>query len=285
MPFPNDKSNILVEQPTYYGMIKSLELTRVPALGIERSLDGINLGELEKLFKYGNVKFFYTIPRFHNPTGTSYNRQEKEAIVKMAEKYNVYIVEDDIAADLDLDQKNDPIFSYDTSSKVIYLKSYSKILMPGLRVAALILPELMINTFLDYKKWTDMNSPILSQGALEIYIKNGMFDMHIKKVIKLYADRMACLKDTLSALVTPKMKWNVPESGYFSCLYAENNLQYNKIVSSLREKNIELLDTSQCFLKEYKNNNYFRISISKTDEDKIREGIPIVINTISKYLT
>ena len=65
----------------------------------------------------------------------------------MAEKYDVYIVEDDIAADLDMDKKNDPMFSYDTSSKVIYLKSYSKILMPGLRVAALILPKLLINTF------------------------------------------------------------------------------------------------------------------------------------------
>ena len=108
MPFPNGKSNILVEQPTYYGMIKSLELNNISALGIERGLNGINLDELENMFKYGNIKFFYTIPRFHNPTGNSYNRQEKESIVKMAERYNVYIVEDDIVADLDADKKNDP---------------------------------------------------------------------------------------------------------------------------------------------------------------------------------
>lgn len=285
MPFPNEKSNVLVEQPTYYGMIKSLELNNVPALGIERGLNGINLDELEKMFKYGNVKFFYTIPRFHNPTGNSYSRQEKEAIVKMAEKYNVYIVEDDIVADLDLDRKNDPMFSYDTSSKIIYLKSYSKILMPGLRVAALVIPKLLVNTFLDYKKWTDMNSPILSQGALEIYLKSGMFDIHKKEVTKLYSDRMTCLKDTLSTLITPKIKWNVPQSGYFACIYVENNLQYNKILSSLKNRNIELLDTSECFLREYKNNNYFRISISRANENKIRKGIPIVINTLKKYLT
>lgn len=285
MPFPTEKSNVLVEQPTYYGMIKSLELNNVPALGIERGLNGINLDELEKMFKYGNIKFFYTIPRFHNPTGTSFSRQEKEAIVKMAEKYNVYIVEDDIAVDLDLDRKNDPLFSYDTSSKVIYLKSYSKILMPGLRVAALVLPKLLINTFLDYKKWTDMNSPILSQGALEIYLKNGMFDIHKKEVTKLYSDRMICLKGIISSLSNNKIKWNVPKSGYFACIYAENNLLYNKIVSSLKSKNIELLDTSSCFLKEYKNNNYFRISISRTNENKIKKGIPIVLDTIQKYIT
>lgn len=285
MPFPNERPNVLIEQPTYYGMIKSLELNNVPALGIERTLNGIDLNELEKMFKYGNIKFFYTIPRFHNPTGNSYSRQEKETIVKLAEKYNVYIVEDDIAIDLDLDRKNDPIFSYDTSSKVIYLKSYSKILMPGLRVATLVLPNLLINTFLDYKNWTDMNSPILSQGALEIYLKNGMFDIHKKEVINLYSDRMICLKDTLSTFITSKIKWNVPQSGYFGCLYAENNLEYNKIVNSLRAENIELFDTSLCFLKEYRNHNYFRISISRTNEDKIKKGVPIILNTIEKYIT
>jgi len=170
MPFPNAKSNILVEQPTYYGMIKSLELNNIPTLGINRDFNGINLDELERLFKYGNIKFFYSIPRFHNPTGTSYNRHEKQEIIKLAEKYDVYIVEDDVAADLDMNKKNDPMYSYDTSSRVIYLKSYSKILMPGLRVALLILPDLLIDRFLQYKKWTDMTSPILSQGALEIYI-------------------------------------------------------------------------------------------------------------------
>ena len=284
MPFPNEKLNVLVEQPTYYGMIKSLELNNIPALGIERGLDGIDLNKLEHIFKYGNVKFFYTIPRFHNPTGTSYSKKEKEAIVKMAEKYDVYIVEDDITADLDINRKNDPIFSYDDSSKVIYLKSYSKILMPGLRVAALVLPELLINTFLDYKRWTDMNSPILSQGALEIYLKNGMFDMHKKEVIKLYTERLMHLKKILSRLSKTEYKWNVPQSGYFACIYAENNLQCNKIVDSLKNEHIELFDTSLCFLKKNINYNFFRISISKTDKEQIEKGVPIIIDTIQKHI-
>jgi DNA-binding transcriptional MocR family regulator len=284
MPFPNGKSNVLVEQPTYYGIIKSLELNNISALGIERGLSGINLHELEKLFKYGNVKFFYTIPRFHNPTGNSYTREEKEAIVKMAEKYNVYIVEDDIMADLEIDKKSDPMFAYDTSSKVIYLKSYSKILVPGLRIAAVVLPKLLMNTFLEYKKWVDMNSPILSQGALEIYLKSGMFNKHRKKISKLYSDRMSCLKDTISLFQHPKIKWNVPKSGYFACIYVDNELRYEKIINTLSNKNIQLLDTSTCFLREYKTNNYFRISISKVNEDKIKVGIPIVLDTIRKHL-
>ncbi|NNU74651.1 PLP-dependent aminotransferase family protein [Clostridium estertheticum] len=285
MPFPNGKSNILVEQPTYYGIIKILELNNVSVLGIERGLNGIDLYELENMFKYDNIKFFYTVPRFHNPTGTSYNKEEKESIVAMAQKYNVYIVEDDIVSDLDINKKNDPMFTYDTTEKVIYLKSYSKILMPGLRVAALILPSLLISTFLNYKKWTDMNSPILSQGALEIYLKSGLFDIHRNKMSTLYCDRMTYLKNTISLLQHSKIKWNIPKSGYFSCIYVDDSLQYDKIISSLLNNNIKMLDTNLCFLEQNRNDHYFRISISNVNEEKIKKGIPIVINTIQKYMT
>ena len=284
MPFPNRKSNILVEQPTYYGMIKYLELNNIPTLGINRDFNGINLDELEKLFKYGNIKFFYSIPRFHNPTGTSYSKLEKQEIIKLAEKYDVYIVEDDIAADLDVNKKNDPMFSYDTSSKVIYLKSYSKILMPGLRVAALILPDLLINSFLEYKKWTDISSPILSQGALEIYIKNGMFDAHMKQLVSLYNSRISCLKNILLEYKHPNIQHNVPESGYFGCIYVNGSLKYDKIITSLHHKNIRIFNTDQCFLKEYKCNNYFRITISEVNERQINKNIPIILDTIQKHL-
>jgi DNA-binding transcriptional MocR family regulator len=284
MPFPNGKSNILVEQPTYYGMIKFLELNNIPTLGINRDFNGINLDELEKLFKYGNIKFFYSIPRFHNPTGTSYSKLEKQEIIRLADKYDVYVVEDDIAADLDMNKKNDPMFSYDTSSRVIYLKSYSKVLMPGLRVAALIMPELLIKIFLEYKRWTDISSPILSQGALEIYLKNGMFDSHMKQLVNLYANRMSSLKDTLAEYKHQRIKHNIPESGYFGCFYVDASLSYDKIINSLYHKNIKILDTRECFLKEYKCDNYFRITISEVNEKQITKNIPIILNSIENHL-
>src|SRR5699024_7467132 len=110
MPFPNGKQTILVEQPTYYGMLKNLELSPSPRIGIMRGPNGLNFDELERFFHYDNIKFFYTVPRYHNPTGQSYNKKERETLVSLADKYNVYIVEDDIAADFETDSKRDPLF-------------------------------------------------------------------------------------------------------------------------------------------------------------------------------
>ncbi|MTK11633.1 MAG: PLP-dependent aminotransferase family protein, partial [Clostridiaceae bacterium] len=197
LPFPNGKRNVLVEQPTYYGALKSLEYNGVTAIGIRRTYKGLDFSDLERIFKNGNIKFFYTIPRFHNPTGGSYSLEEKKQILKLAERYDVYIVEDDYLGDLDINSKVDPIYSYDDNSRVIYLKSYSKVFLPGLRIAALVLPKMLTNIFSKYKSCADISTSVLSQGALEIYIKSGMFDTHTRKIKKLYSERMNCLRDII----------------------------------------------------------------------------------------
>jgi DNA-binding transcriptional MocR family regulator len=76
--FPNGKTNILVEQPTYWGMLAALKTQRQTVIGIERTPDGIDWVTMERHFQSNNIKFFYTIPRFHNPLGTSYRAEDKQ---------------------------------------------------------------------------------------------------------------------------------------------------------------------------------------------------------------
>jgi DNA-binding transcriptional MocR family regulator len=216
MPFPNGKSQILLEQPTYFGMTRCCQVSGVTTIGIERNNTGINLEELERIFRSGNIKFFYTIPRFHNPLGTSYATDLKKQILQLAQKYNVYIVEDDYLADLELDSKADPVHASDTSAKVIYIRTFSKTLMPGLRLGIAVLPNILVNTFAEYKRCADLSTSILSQGALEIYIKSGMFTSHLRKVKKLYSERMSCLKKACQTYLPPEIKPAIPQTGFLA---------------------------------------------------------------------
>ncbi|MCC5438883.1 aminotransferase-like domain-containing protein [Clostridium botulinum] len=156
--------------------------------------------------------------------------------------------------------------------------------MPGLRVAALILPDLLINGFLEHKKWIYVNSSILSQGALEICIKNGMFDTYMKQLVNLYAERMSPLKNTLLEYKHPRIKYNIPESGCFGRIYVNGSLRHDKILNSLHDKNIKIFNTAECFLKEYRCNNYFRITISEVNNKQIIKDVPIILDTIKKHL-
>ena len=173
--FPNQKDRILVEQPTYHRINDLLLAQKLPYETIERTPQGINLQELERIFQSGKIKFFYTIPRFHYPLGHSYTRQDKEEILRLAQLYDVYIVEDDYLSDFD--SRQELTFHYlDNSQRVIYIKSFSTSLFPALRITALLLPPQIQKTFIAYKSAVDYDSNLIMQKALSLYIDSLMFE-------------------------------------------------------------------------------------------------------------
>ena len=173
--FPGKAQEILVEQPTYHRMNQLLLAQNLPYQTIERRVDGIDLKELEEHFRSGNIKFFYTIPRFHYPLGHSYTEEEKRAILDLAAKYQIYIVEDDYLGDLD--PKMGQTFHYlDQHDLVIYIKSFSTSIFPALRITALILPNVIKDAFVAYKNILDYDNNLIMQKALSLYIDSQLFE-------------------------------------------------------------------------------------------------------------
>ncbi|MED3575581.1 PLP-dependent aminotransferase family protein [Cytobacillus praedii] len=281
MPFPNGKNNILIEQPTYFGFIETINLQQATTFGIELSEEGIDFDRLEYIFRNNDIKFFYIIPRFHNPLGHCYTNKEKKKIVELAERYDVYIVEDDFLGDLDPNGKSDPLFSFDPSGRVIYVKSFSKVFLPGLRVAAVILPTLMIRNFLRYKFSADFNSSAISQGTLEIYLKSGMFTSHLKKIKKVYRTKMQILKGACELLLPEDTQFTKPTSGFYLSIRLPENVSAKQVVHLLNEQRIFVDDASRMYLPEYKMDNLLRLSISQVKESQIKSGVESLAHGIS----
>lgn len=182
--FPNQKERILVEQPTYHRINDLLLAQKLPYETIERTPQGINLQELERIFQSEKIKFFYTIPRFHYPLGHTYSRQDKEEILRLAQLYDIYIVEDDYLSDFD--SRRELTFHYlDNSQRVIYIKSFSTSLFPALRITALLLPSQIQKTFIAYKSAVDYDSNLIMQKALSLYIDSLMFEKNRLALLQL----------------------------------------------------------------------------------------------------
>ena len=282
MSFPNDNKLILVEQPTYNLMLKLVDLNKDKLIGINRTAKGIDFHELERIFSTGNIKFFYTIPRFHNPLGLSYSEKEKKKIVKLAEKYDVYIVEDDYLVDIDPNKKAFPLSYYDISDKVIYVKSFSKAFMPGIRIGAAILPQKLHTEFLNHKICSDLSTSVLAQGALEIFINSGMYKNHIKKAQVEYKKKMICLKECLNNLNTKGIEFSIPETGFFLWVKLPSHININILMKRLEEKNIYIIPAENFFIGNVPNENSFRICISKLSKEEIKLGICLLFKEINK---
>jgi len=279
MPFPNGKSTILVEQPCYAGMLNLLSLLGVTAIGVARTESGLDLDELERHFRNNSIKFFYTVPRYHNPLGTSLSRREKEAIASMAEKYDVYIVEDDYLADLETDNKSDPICSYDYSGRGIYIRSFSKIMLPGLRLGAAVLPAALVPLFRMYKSSSDLSTAAFSQAALEIHLGSGLFQRHAAMTRERYGIRMKALQEACSRYLNEGFHLSQSAGGIFAQLELPHDLAAEELAAALRQKDVYVFPTTHCYLPGVQSANSWRLSIIRTNETEIDAGIRTIRQT------
>lgn len=282
MPFPNGKEAVLVEQPSYDRYLRFLEREGIPVYGIARTAAGIDLQELERWFKSGKIKFFYTMSRYHNPLGTSYSLDERKAIAKLAGKYDVFILEDDYMADLGSDRQMDPIYASDGGEHVIYVKSFSKIIFPGLRVGAIVLPERLLKPFYAYKIYPDTS--LLSQAALEVYIKNGMYERHKHKIGSLYASRMLALNESVEQYNEPGLM-EVPDirSGIYTHFKLRPTVNVDRLLKRLAERHISVVPGKGFYLENYlEREKFLRISISQTQPEQIDEGVRVIVEEVKR---
>jgi DNA-binding transcriptional MocR family regulator len=282
MPFPSGKKTVLVEQPSYDGYLRLLETEGIPVSGIPRTGAGIDLAELERKFRSEDIKLFYTMCRFHNPLGTTYSAEERKAIARLAGKYDVYVLEDDYMADLGADRKFDPIYAYDTSSHVVYVKSIYKIIFPGLRLGAIVLPERLLKTFHTYKVYPDTS--LLSQAALEVYIKNGMYERHKHKICSLYASRMQALNEAVERYNEAGLI-EVPDirSGIYMQFKLQPTVNVDRLVKRLAARNVNVVSDKAYYLSNYLDREKFlRISISQTQPEQIDAGVKAIVEELKR---
>ena len=237
MDFGSKGKKILLESPTYDRMQALVEKQNLPFVSIERTFAGLDLAELERIFKTGQIAFFYTIPRLHNPLGTSYTLEEKKEIVRLAQTYQVYIVEDDYLADFD-SSRTVPFHYLDTENRVIYLKSFTTTLFPALRIGCVVLPPKLVQAFLEEKSLIDYDTNLIMQKALSLYIDNGMFARNTQHLKDLHFQQVDEMKNLL-------------ESADLACPYQISReklilaLQPAQLTASLKHSSIplELVET------------------------------------------
>jgi DNA-binding transcriptional MocR family regulator len=276
MPFPNGRSRILVEQPTYMGMLETAQLHGCPLSGIARGEQGIDFDELETHFRSGEFKCFYTVPRFLNPLGASYTREQRKRIAALAKKYDVYIIEDDYLVDLETDTKADPVYSFDDSSHTLYIKSYSKITMPGLRIGAAVLPPQLVPLFAAYKQASDLSTPALSQAALEIYLKSGLFDRHTAQLRKHYLDKMTLLKQMCALYIGPYASFTLPKAGIFVSVTLPAPLKASRLIERLGQQSVTASNLDRHYLPENRHDDMIRLCVNSLEITQIEQGIRLI---------
>lgn len=282
--FHNKDKKLLIERPTYNLALDLAKYFDITVIDIKREEAGFDFETLENKFKQGDIHAFYIMSHHHNPTGYSLSEKDKKRIAALANTYDVIIIEDDYLAGLGTKSGALPIHYYDTNNHTVYIRSFSKSFMPGCRLGATVLPQKLVNQFVNAKKLMDLNTSTLSQAALEIFIKSGMYERQIRKVKKSYSAKLRKAKDILESFHLNDMMWHVPNEGFFIWINITKKINTSEIEQFLFNKGIIIKFTDEYFLNMNKDNNlYLRLCISGVSLDNI-STLSIVLKTIQTHM-
>lgn len=275
----NINDNVIVEKPTYKGAISVFKWRRANIFEVGLEDDGVNLSDFEEILKKNRIRLFYTMSYFHNPTGITYSMEKKKRLLELAKKYDFYIVEDDYLSELiyDKELKHRPFKALDKNDRVIYIKSFSKVFLPGIRLGYLIAPKGFKEIIQNTKINTDTATSSLMQKSLELYIKRGYFKNHIALMQKEYEEKYSLMKANIKEKLSLYVDYLDPKGGLSFYLKINNNkIDSKSLFYKLKDKGV-LITPGNIFYRDREEGNYtFRIGLLGVTLIEIEKGIEII---------
>jgi len=285
--FPNGKKNILIEEPSHRHYVNFLKTVDVNVLTISRDELGINLKVLETYFKNKDIKFFFTIPRNHNPLGTSYPYHQRKKIMELALKYDVYIVEDDYFGDVHKLSKYAPIHFFSYQKNCIYLRSFSKE-FPFIRIGIAVIPNSFTETFEHISNQSFYYSyhipALVSQATLEAYIKSSIYVKHTRKINQSINKKLRLIKTITNDWDANYVKLIGANSGFYFSLQLHPEISVDHMVRRLEMKNVFIMSNEEAFYNQDRFNNSVRLSISQVSLQQLEESLAIIYQTIEEII-
>lgn len=282
----NVNDNIIIEKPTYSGALTVFKWRRVNIYEASIEADGVNLKKFESIVKKNKIKLFYTMSYFQNPSTATYSTEKKIKILEMAEKYDFYIVEDDYLSELIYDKniKYNSFRSLDNNDRVIYIKSFSKIFLPGIRLGYMITPLKFKEVIQNSKINTDIATSSLMQRALELYISKGLWIEHIESINLTYNKRYNYMLDLLNSKYEEFFNFIIPGGGLTFYLEIKEKFKINcKELFFLCVEQGVLITPGVIFYKNSsEGHKYFRLSFFQTENCEIDKGLNIIKNIIQR---
>ena len=273
--FLNQGDYVVTESPTYTGAIAVFRSRGAQIVDVALDEDGPNLNILEYSLKKYRPKLIYTIPSFQNPTGHSYSNYKRLEVLKLAERYNAYIIEDDYVSDLDFEGKGfTPLKTLDKNNRVIFIKSFSKIFMPGLRLGFIVVPPSLQGNIIEAKHTTDISTSGLIQRAFDLYIRKGFWDRHFNFMYEVYKQKYERIIGSLDKNLAGSISYSKPGGGLNIWLNLPYDISINNLFKLAASNNIVFAPGKIFYSSTCPHNlNNIRISFAAAYLEQIETGI------------
>ena len=280
---------VLVEAPTYVDAIHIFRDHHIELCSIPMDEDGLIPSELEKqvVQLHANSVFpsmLYTIPNFHNPTGCTLPEARRIEIIRIAQRYGLLIVEDDVYRDLSFEGKVPASFYALANGKQVFsIGSFSKTLAPGLRLGWLIGSEESIQYCVNcgVAQMGGGANPFVASMVAE-YCRSGALEKHISQIQALYKTRCDVALAALSKYMPSDTKWTSPRGGFFIWLSLPEDVFAQDVKRLAQQEGVLVSAGEGFFVNPGDGEHNLRLAYSCARPEEIEAGIRILAQVIEK---
>lgn len=272
---------VIVELPTYSGAIAAFHNLQGQLAGVPQDAEGIEIASLDRvatgLKKQGRpAKFVYVTPNFQNPAGLLMSARRRQELLEAARRHDFVILEDDPYGSIyfeDVTTLADtrPIKADDAEGRVIYLGSFSKILVPGLRVAWMIAPNAIAQKVELCKQAADISSGVFDQRIVHGALAGGVIDRIAPGLRAHYQAKRTVMESALKTHLHERVKWVSPRGGFFLWIEMPGADDRKVFERALEEKVSFVLGSA--FFVNGKGHEFARLAFSGSSHEQIEDGI------------
>lgn len=305
----NPGDTIIVEKPTYSGALTYLRPLGAKFLSVDVDNHGIIPSKLDTALSafdstpHLRPKVLYTIATGQNPSGCTAPEERKQQLYKLAQKYNLLILEDDPYFNLYYGTERAPesindytppkatsYLSMDTDGRVLRFDSFSKILSSGLRLGVVSGPKNLINQLNLTTQATTLHTcglaQVIANKVLTEWGEEG-WDNHVKNAKYFYMKKRDMFIDKIQHHLGDMVEYTVPDAGMFVFMainpkYVGNDTNAKDLIQVKAVDAKVLLLPGESFLVDQPEKMYVRASFSTASEAEIDTALERFAGLIKK---
>lgn len=271
---------ILVEGPTFMGVMGVFWNYGVDIVSVPVDDDGLDVDQLAEGLASGAIpspKLLYTIPTFHNPTGTTMPAGRRERLVELAVDYDFAIIEDNAYGELRYDGNPEPaLTALDSDGRVVQTGSFSKTVAPGVRLGWILAEESLAETL---GSLAPGGTNTFTRSIVGHYCDSGAFADALPTLRETYARKRDRLLAALDRHMPPSATWTDPEGGFFLWVELDEEIDTAELLPTAAEAGVTYLP-GEMFFPNGGGEHGMRLSFSYADLDDIDRGVEVLAEVI-----
>ncbi len=274
---------VAIESPSFYGSMQAIKAANLKTMEIPtHSEDGLSLEALELALDQWPIKAILITPTCNNPMGYSLSEEKKKRLYKLAQSYDICIIEDDVYGDVSYDfPRPKTIKAFDEDGRVLLCSSFSKTIAPGLRVGW-IAPGRYRDKVTHIKYVSSSMCPTLPQLAIADFIKTGGYERHVRRMRLQYQQGRDHFLKTIQTYFPKGTRISYPKGGFVLWVELDDSMDVVKLAEIGRKHNVNIAP-GVLFSSTGKYRNCMRLNFTGHNLTEREDGIRRLAYVINEY--